>query len=1647
MMAALPSLSYAQTSVTFTVSSNTDDADEESDGTMYINDGAVYLSGHCGFRFQNVTIPAGATIISATLEVLGQGTGTTSFSVDLTAQDADNPSTFTSSNGNISSRSLTSNQTLWSVGSTSFSDGQVITSPNFASSIQEVVDRSGWSSGNSMVVITTPNSGNKALYARDAGAAAAQKLHVTYTTAGAPNGKTVLLVTADTSLTTEETARQGQFESWGYTVETIADGDTESAFSTALEAADVVYVPQSADAASLAYKLRTTSVGVVHEGVTSWDDNVGWTTSTGQNTNTSSTMTVVDNSHPITEHFSTGTVSIFNSSTASYGSQVVATVASGASTLATNQGVNSGNPNVLVLETGSTLANTYNGNSTANGRRVRLPYGGSFAFAWSNVSSGGLTMVQKALAWAAADGLLLHWELDEGSGTTIADSTGNGNDAVFDEGTPVWSDGVRGGALEFDGSNDIDSASSVALPNTGSVSLWYYFPAVPTSKQQLLDGGSLWDVWADSDGRIYCGFGRNDGSSTPIQSPASTIQAGRWMHLVANYDVSTGGFELYINAELVDSGTTTMSSIPAGTIYGASSFGNANRMVGKLDDIRIYERMLTQKDVNELYGLIGHWRLDETSGTTAADSSENDNDGTLNNGTTPGADGPYPGAGAYAAAFDGVDDTITVPSDEAYDVTESVTVATWVRFNQDQEDHSSQHSLVGRFSWTNKRGFQLLSDAPNSNTLRFRVFNGTTYRDATWSNASMQGDRWYHVVGTYDRETIRLYVDGQQVASQAWTEAIEPEPNKTLTIGSKVAGRQHGVRLYNRALTGLEVAELHGLVAHWKLNESSGTVADDSSLAENDAALVGTQGWTAGQDGGGHKFDGSAGDNYFEAPATSSLEDIVLGSYTLMAYYRPDSVGSQQAIVTKDDGDFGIDYNPSGFFRVDHTLSDDSVIFINSSRSYPVGSFVHVAAVVDIDAGTVKIYIDGVENDSANYTPGIAGKVFNRAWRLGARHPSGLQADGVIDDVRFYNRAVSAEDIARHANLGLVARWTLSEASGTDAADSGDNGYDGTYTGGVALDQDEPHPGMPAPTFDGVDDEVTLPAIQASFTAGLTIAAWIRPDETLSAGQFNEIFELSNGSQVDQILLSYGGATGLQLYLTDTADGSTLRTIEDNDSFVAGQWVHCVAVVDPSGNATLYRNGQVTKSGFFTSLPTNVLRSTAMIGKSSFGDRFKGGIQDVRLYNYGLTQAEVNKLYGLVGHWDFEEGSGTTAAEKSGNASNADFNTGTPAWVAGVRGTALEFDGTNDARTAETFDPPERGAVSMWFRSDGPPTSRQRPWGLGGDYEMWQDTDGLVSMDVSVDGFQGGFITTDPLYAKGRWYHLVAQYDSADESYEIYIDGALHKSGVSTRDIKKQAANYLSFGTRTGSSQRFTGAIDDFRIYNRWLSIGEVAKQYGLVGWWRMEEGSGSTVSDSSGAGNHGAFVGAGGWSTNAKEASGSIELDGTNHVEIPSLILSEGSGTIAGWARLTDNDSYGSELISLGNHFGIRIDSTRSGQGSYGYTYNGSNWNDVKPNIYHEGAGWHHFVLVANDEDLTRKFYIDGVLQETITASGPLVMSGQDSTTLIGSKGSNYDFTGQIDDVRVYNRAIDPTEVRTLYFGQEVFGPRIVKWIEVANP
>ncbi|MAT69753.1 MAG: hypothetical protein CMJ58_09535 [Planctomycetaceae bacterium] len=1436
LAALAPVVAVAQTSVTFTVSQNSDDADQSpSTGEMWVGDGYSWLDNYCGARFQNVTIPAGATITSATLQLYSYGSGTASFSVNMYAQDADTTSTFTTTTYELSNRPRTTATTAWTTGSTSYTDGQSFTSPNFASSIQEVVDRAGWTSGNALTVILTPVANGRGFWKRSGNASYAPRLHVTYSTSG---GKNLLMVISGSTPNSMESGRQSQVESWGYTVTTIQDSSSQAAFDSAVASADVVYVPGTIQDWDLLYKLRTASCGVVTE-TPGLDTEFGFATSDGY-TISETQIYITDASHDVTTGLSTGTETILTSG------QPLAlngnTVAAGMTVLAKNTAQNQ--LTLGAVETGGTLANTYNGNSTASGRRVRLPWGNITA--WPN--SNGILIFQQALAWAAGAETPagLHWKLDESSGTTATDSSGNNYDGTI-TGTTSWIDARRNGGLELDGASKVEVASLLGQPTSFTVAGWVRLDAADSGGAELISIGDYIGVRLDPGGGIAANvFFHRGSSSWEFLSGGEELAGTGWRHVAAVFDDSADSLKLYIDGSLVASKTTT--------------------------------------------------------------------------------------------------DTL---------------------------------------NWTGQ---------------------GTST-----------------VVGAHGNGQTTFDLDG----------GVDD------------------IRVYGKALSEAEIAEVYGLIAHWKLDETAGTTAYDSSLASHDATRTGTEDWAGGVEDNGHAFDYTDGEEYFVAPTTDALNDVQADDYTVMAYFKPLSVppgtgsanDSAYGVIRKNGWHIGLAYGNGGNFYMEH-WQDSGPTWTGAGawEYYPPGRFYHVAGVVSRTNGTVKIYVDGQLKQTTTFTPGSDALDYgSNPWRIGISYPSateyGHACHGVVDDVRIYNRALSDEEIAGFDGTKLIAHWKLDEATGTTAADSSGQGHDAVFTNGTpawttgvrdaALD------------FNGASNVATSAPLNPP-PAG-TVAFWVQSDGAPAARQ-----RLMGSGNTFEIWQDPDGPIHFDLNVSGGVE--TFATTESMTE--AGQWRHIAVSFNSDTDAyAIYVDGELDHAVTYAEDLVDAAAASFSIGTSGSSTQyFSGGLDDVRIYNYELSESEIADVYGLIGHWKFDDGSGSTIVDSSLKGNDAAFLTGTPAWVDGARGGALEFDGTNDAATGASFQPPSEGTVCLWLKSAGPPAARQRPWGVGGNFEMWQDVDGLISCDVSTDGYQGGFITTEALDDDGRWRHLVAVFDSDDDSYAIYLDGQLHKSGVSTWAVEQEAAALLTFGTRTGSTQRFAGAIDDFRVYNRKLSAAEIADIYGLVGWWRFEEGSGSVAADSSGAGNDGAAVGSLGWSSDAREGTGSLQLNGANHVQVPGMLIEAGDATISGWAKLTSPDSGGSELISVGDALAIRLDESSPANGATVLAYNGSSWQHAETGSFVEGAGWVHFAAVYDHDTYELRFYVDGVLQATETLSGPLTLSGVGSHTQLGAHGNgqtNHDFSGLLDDLRVYNRALSKDEIRTQFYGGWAPGPRIIQWVE----
>jgi hypothetical protein len=817
------------------------------------------------------------------------------------------------------------------------------------------------------------------------------------------------------------------------------------------------------------------------------------------------------------------------------------------------------------------------------------------------------------------------------------------------------------------------------------------------------------------------------------------------------------------------------------------------------------------------------------------------------------------------------------------------------------------------------------------------------------------------------------------------------------------------------------------LVAHWRLNETSGTTAADSSGFDRTGTVTGTATWTPAVRNNGFSFNGST-----RIQATGLLGNHA--NLTVTAWANLTAADTSGAEIISLGDHFYIRLDESGWARA-YMYNGSSWLSVGVYQTFAGTGWHHFAAVFDDDNNVFKFYVDGAMVASTANTSSISYAGLGANTIIGRHGNSGTSHDftGIIDEVRVYNYALSDTDIA--TLYGFIGHWKLDETAGTTAADSTIFARHGTVTGGATWSTRCNGDG--AFDFNGNSQYISIPdAAHLRPTESLTIAAWIRGDSWSSADVVNLILRKGENNPNNYQLAIGNGRVCLSLDANDPAP------IQSSTVLAAGQWYHVAATWD-GAYARIYVNGQLDGSPVARSGPIGTdTRPVYIGGRSGATDFFDGMIYDVRFYNRALGAADVAKLAGLWGHWRFAEGTGSSAADSSGVGNNATLSGGAT-WMTDCAGNkALQTSGTGGiAQTASAFTPPDAGTVAFWMQSVGNPVSQSAIFGLGNNWEARQLPNGVIVFDLCGEG-SNNCVTTRPLVETNRWYHVAATFDSATDSYAVYIDGKLDKAGTNTNPMTQQAGALLTFGNRTGATQYWQGALRDFRIYKRKLCASEIAELYGLVGHWKLDETSGTLAADSSGLGRNGTVIGTANWTSGSVD--GALQVNGLTRVEVNSLMGSPRNVTLAAWAYLTTADSAGSDVVSLGDYFAFRLN---DGTVSRAFFYNGTTW--VSAAVTQTFTpGWHHFAAVFNDDLNVCKFFVDGAEAASVATTVTIPYGGLGTKLVIGSHGNgqtSFDLTGMIDDVRVYNRALCATEVADIEEGGEPFGGvKIIKWVEI---
>ncbi len=168
------------------VTASADDAWQATNGNTNITVTAAlvdHVDEWHGFRWDNVTIPKGATIDSAYVEIYCDVDTADEPQHDFYGEDEDNPGVFVAGTGNnnISGRTRTSATVRWS--NADLGAPGSFQTPNIKTIIQEIIDRAGWASGQAMVIVCrgTISSRDLRIVYYDEGVNPAPKLHVEYT--------------------------------------------------------------------------------------------------------------------------------------------------------------------------------------------------------------------------------------------------------------------------------------------------------------------------------------------------------------------------------------------------------------------------------------------------------------------------------------------------------------------------------------------------------------------------------------------------------------------------------------------------------------------------------------------------------------------------------------------------------------------------------------------------------------------------------------------------------------------------------------------------------------------------------------------------------------------------------------------------------------------------------------------------------------------------------------------------------------------------------------------------------------------------------------------------------------------------------------------------------------------------------------------------------------------------------------------------------------------------------------------------------------------------------------------------------------------------------------------------------------------------
>ena len=686
-----------------------------------------------------------------------------------------------------------------------------------------------------------------------------------------------------------------------------------------------------------------------------------------------------------------------------------------------------------------------------------------------------------------------------------------------------------------------------------------------------------------------------------------------------------------------------------------------------------------------------------------------------------------------------------------------------------------------------------------------------------------------------------------------------------------------------------------GLVTWWKFDEGSGTTAADSSGNGNTMSLVNGVSWVAGRIGDAISANGT--NQYATAPAInlSATSTVTVAFWANRTYST-----TVESVMLESSANYNGSTTGFGFFPDDipcngiQTAVRGNVGYSTNCYAQPSsGVWHHLAIIYDKTQAAnaqTALYIDGVlktptsNHDTAQNTNAFGTNPLYLFSRAGSQFING----GQVDDLRIYSRALSAAEIqqlfqagsaslasiavtpanssiAKGATQQFTATGTYNDNStqnltssvtwsstNTAAAMIGSGGLatgvgtgtttisaaSGSINGSATLTVTAPTlvsiavtPANPSIAKGATQQFAATGTYSDNSTQNLTSSVSWSSTNTAVATISSAGLATAAGTGTATISAASGSISG-STNLSVTATLVSIAVTPTNPSISQGGTQQFTATGTYSDGGTLNLTSSVT----WTSTNTTV----ATISSGGLASGVAQGTTTIQAKSgsiTGSTTLTVSASVGLVAWWKFDDGTGTTAVDSSGNGNTLSLVNGV-SWVAGKIGGAISANGTNQYATEPGINLSATNTVTVAFWANRTYSTTVESVMLESStnynfsttgFGFFPDDTQCLGIQAAVHGNVGYSANCYAQPSSGVWHHLAIIYDktkAGTAQTALYIDGVLQ---TPTSNLNDTAQNTNSFGnnpiylfSRAGSQFLNAGQLDDLRIYNRALSAAEI---------------------------------------------------------------------------------------------------------------------------------------------------------------------------------------------------------------------------------